>query len=71
MKIGTLVSYRNIKLKSIGVIVEIDEKYRPFWATKPEHEKNVIKYRVKWFDESEGFVKTLHWLAADSLNKIA
>ena len=69
MKIGDLVKY-NIPLRdneSVGVIVEIQEMYRP---DRPDcHEDMVVKYRVKWSEDTHPILlRGVNYFAGNRLN---
>ena len=73
MEIGTLVKYRtqHPAMTSMGVIVAIEEKYRPTPDLRmPDVEKHVVKYNVQWMDGTSAFVYNLKWLSEDNLEKI-
>ena len=72
MKIGDLVKY-SIPLRDnegIGIIVEIQEMYRP---DRPDcHEGMVVKYRVKWSEDTHPILlRGQNYFAGDRLEKIA
>ena len=72
LKIGDLVKY-NIPLRDnegVGVIVEIQEMYRP---DRPDfHEDMVVKYRVKWSEDTHPILlRGVNYFAGNRLEKIA
>ena len=66
MKIGTLVQFKSVTPVSMGVIVEIEEKYRPEYSTD---EGDVVKYLVEWLDGS-WWVLRGKYFSENSLEKI-
>jgi len=73
MEIGTLVKFntQHASTKSIGIIVAIEEKYRPTPdLRRPCVEKYVVKYNVQWMDGTCQFVSNFKWLSEDNLEKI-
>mgnify|MGYP003147842722 CR=1 FL=1 len=58
-------------MTSMGVIVAIEEKYRPTPdLRRPCVEKDVVKYNIHWLDGTCQFVYNLRWLSENNLEKI-
>ena len=67
MQIGTLVQFKSVTPVSMGVIVEIEEKYRPEYGTD---EGDVVKYLVEWM-EGSWWVLRGKYFSENSLEKVA
>ena len=68
MKVGSLVKYYVESWESIGVIVAIEEVYRPEYDMD---EGNVVKYRVEWSKATHPVVKKRLYYSEATLVKVA